>query len=280
MSGYKQDFLAIKYDYDTQCSMSDEVLAEYISVLDYKINPAGSTGTISGPGISGKLKAMSFPLGDCIPQYSSVPDLKIYYAQDGEYTRVVTFGESVYYIGDASPDNICSIFKGELDFKALPRGNGYIYTPPKREETLGTLYGSYINGEIPVIGKEDRNDMTNYWALEGPYTKIVEVLNKDAFGRRKGDTLSIFYLNYRYTNPYNITSQAKEFMGAWSLPRGAYIYKPGVVKKASDSEIADAFKPIGQYYSNLVNIKQRLNTIINRRCCIHTITNSRHYIRI
>lgn len=34
---YKQQYLAIKYDYDTQCSMSTEVLDGYISSLDTKI---------------------------------------------------------------------------------------------------------------------------------------------------------------------------------------------------------------------------------------------------
>ncbi len=47
-NNYKQDFLAIKYDYDTQCSMSDDVLSNYIRELDSKINtqPQG-LGTLS-----------------------------------------------------------------------------------------------------------------------------------------------------------------------------------------------------------------------------------------
>ena len=36
-NNYKQDYLAIKYDYDTHCSMTDAVLDNYIDVLDAKV---------------------------------------------------------------------------------------------------------------------------------------------------------------------------------------------------------------------------------------------------
>ena len=36
-NNYKQTYLAIKYDYDTHCSMTDEVLDGYIDVLDAKV---------------------------------------------------------------------------------------------------------------------------------------------------------------------------------------------------------------------------------------------------
>ena len=35
-SHYKQDYLAIKYDYDTQCSMTEDTLNDYIRALDAK----------------------------------------------------------------------------------------------------------------------------------------------------------------------------------------------------------------------------------------------------
>lgn len=37
MSGYKQEYLAIKYDYDTKCSLSDERLNSLIRLLDTKV---------------------------------------------------------------------------------------------------------------------------------------------------------------------------------------------------------------------------------------------------
>lgn len=36
-NNYKQEYLAIKYDYDTQCSMTDTVLQGYINTLDIKV---------------------------------------------------------------------------------------------------------------------------------------------------------------------------------------------------------------------------------------------------
>ena len=36
-NNYKQAYLAIKYDYDTRCSMTDEVLQTYINTLDTQV---------------------------------------------------------------------------------------------------------------------------------------------------------------------------------------------------------------------------------------------------
>ena len=44
-NNYKQDFLAIKYDYDTQCSMSEDVLTNMISNLDTQIKLSGQSVT-------------------------------------------------------------------------------------------------------------------------------------------------------------------------------------------------------------------------------------------
>ena len=164
MSGYKQDFLAIKYDYDTQCSMSDEVLMNYISALDQKINPKRDVGTLSGPYIGRNIPARKVLL----PSGAT-----LYYAQDGEYTKMVLLdGTARYYVGEASDEGV---YRNIQNAGQVPNG-AYVYNPPQGEG-LGTLYGSYISGEIPVIGKEvSPHGTTYYWALEGPYTKIVVVL--------------------------------------------------------------------------------------------------------
>ena len=51
------------------------------------------------------------------------------------------------------------------------------------------------------------------------------------------------------------------------MPEGAYIYRPPVVKKpkkATDSEIAAAFDPIGKHYANLLSVKERLNEFLEK----------------
>jgi hypothetical protein len=255
MSGYKQDFLAIKYDYDTQCSMSDEVLTNYITALDQKINPTRDVGTLSGPYIGRNIPARKL----LAPSGATV-----YYAQDGEYTKMVLQdGTARYYVGEASDERVLSDFyRGGQ----VPNG-AYVYNPPQGEG-LGTLYGSYISGEIPVIGKEvSPHGVTYYWALEGPYTKIVTVLDHDAYNRRKGDIMFTMYLEYRYDNTNNITSQGGKFQGAGRMPEGAYKYRPPVYKrpkKPSDSEIAAAFDPIGKHYANLLSVKERLNKFLEK----------------
>jgi hypothetical protein len=252
MSGYKQDFLAIKYDYDTQCSMSDEVLTNYIRALDQKINPTGDVGTLSGPYIGRNIPArkLTAPSGAII-----------YYAQDGEYTKMVARdGTARYYVGEASDEGVTREFDRA---GRVPQG-AYVYNPPQGDG-LGTLYGSYISGEIPVIGKEVGNGMTYYWALEGPYTKIVAVLDVDAYNKRKGDVMFTRYLEYRYDNPNNISSQ--KFQGAGRMPEGAYMYRAPVYKKPtkpSDSDIAAAFDPIGKHYANLLSVKERLNKFLEK----------------
>ena len=48
-NNYKQEYLAIKYDYDTKCSMDPQVLENYIDILDTKVssyeNPVGNSST-------------------------------------------------------------------------------------------------------------------------------------------------------------------------------------------------------------------------------------------
>lgn len=46
---YKQDFLAIKYDYDTQCSMDEDTLNRYISSVDSRLNTAHRAVTATKP---------------------------------------------------------------------------------------------------------------------------------------------------------------------------------------------------------------------------------------
>jgi hypothetical protein len=154
-NNYKQDFLAIKYDYDTQCSMSEDVLSNYIRVLDSKINPqAQGLGTISGTYIGRNIPAMllrkEFGIGE------------IYYVQDGEYTKMVrTDGIARFYVGDANER------------------------------------GVYMN----------------------------------------------------WSNVSNV-------------PPGAYVYNPPTAPSVSSADISGAFQPIGQYYSNLLDIKKRLNKFL------------------
>ena len=50
-NNYKQDFLAIKYEYDTQCSISEDVLTNMISNLDTQIKLSGQpvTAPVTNP---------------------------------------------------------------------------------------------------------------------------------------------------------------------------------------------------------------------------------------
>lgn len=156
-NNYKQDFLAIKYDYDTQCSMSEDVLANYIRELDSKINPqVQGLGTLSGDGINRNIPAMllrkEFGIGE------------IYYVQDGQYTKMIKEGENEngrYYVGDAN----------------------------------------------------ERGVLMN-WASAG------------------------------------------------AVPLGAYVYNPPPPPPVSPADVSGAFQPIGQYYSNLLDIKKRLNKFL------------------
>jgi hypothetical protein len=172
-NNYKQDFLAIKYDYDTQCSMSEDVLSNYIRELDSKINPQ---------------------------------------AQD-----------------------------------------------------LGTLYGDYIAGRIFVIGKQRYNGpyfSTAYWAFDGPHTKIVIVADTDVPGLMKiGDTIDQLSIEERNSDASYIISEVQRG-AATRVPKGAYIYRPPTAPPVSPADISGAFQPIGQYYSNLLDIKKRLNTFL------------------
>ena len=154
-NNYKQDFLAIKYDYDTQCSMSEDVLANYIRELDSKINPqAQGLGTISGPYIHGNIPAMMLPR-----QYGLG---EIYYVQDGGFTKMVrTDGIIRYYLGTAN----------------------------------------------------ERGVLMNW------------------------------------SNVSNV-------------PPGTYVYNPPTAPPVSNADVSGAFQPIGQYYSNLLDIKKRLNKFL------------------
>ena len=153
-NNYKQDFLAIKYDYDTQCSMSEDVLANYIRELDSKINPAQGLGTISGTYIGRNIPAMMLPR-----QYGLG---EIYYVQDGGYTKMVrTDGIARFYVGEAN----------------------------------------------------ERGVLMN-WS--------------------------------------NISN----------VPPGAYVYNPPTAVNVSNADVSGAFQPIGQYYSNLLDIKKRLNKFL------------------
>ena len=153
-NNYKQDFLAIKYDYDTQCSMSDDVLSNYIRELDSKINPAQGLGTISGTYIGRNIPAMMLPR-----QYGLG---EIYYVQDGGYTKMVrTDGIARFYVGEAN----------------------------------------------------ERGVLMN-WS--------------------------------------NISN----------VPPGAYVYNPPTAVNVSNADVSGAFQPIGQYYSNLLDIKKRLNKFL------------------
>ena len=50
-NNYKQEYLAIKYDYDTQCSMTDTVLQGYINTLDTNIKNYETTTTSDLSGV-------------------------------------------------------------------------------------------------------------------------------------------------------------------------------------------------------------------------------------
>jgi hypothetical protein len=47
-----------------------------------------------------------------------------------------------------------------------------------------------------------------------------------------------------------------------NVPPGAYVYNPPTAPSVSSADISGAFQPIGQYYSNLLDIKKRLNTFL------------------
>lgn len=171
-NNYKQDFLAIKYDYDTQCSMSEDVLSNYIRELDSKINPA---------------------------------------------------------------------------------------------QGLGTLYGDYIQGEIPVIEKRSVDGpvyASIYWAFQNGDTKIARVADAEVPGiAKEGDTLGSFFLRGTNTDGAYIVSEFKRGAAA-KVADGAYIYRPPAVTNVGPADISGAFQPIGQYYSNLLDIKKRLNKFL------------------
>ena len=167
-NNYKQDFLAIKYDYDTQCSMSEDVLANYIRELDSKINP--------------------------------------------------------------------------------------------QAQGLGTLYGGAIDGEIPVVGKDVRNESTSYWAFDGDYTKLVTVGNMNIGDYKTGESISPYYYIGRYNTYSELNRVPQGKFG--QLQKGAYIYRPPAVTNVSNADVSGAFQPIGQYYSNLLDIKKRLNKFL------------------
>jgi hypothetical protein len=117
MSGYKQDFLAIKYDYDTQCSMSDDRLIGLISTLDAKIKPPNRPGTLSGPYIGRNIPTS---------MVTSPSGLKLYYAKDGEYTKIVAEdGTAKYYVGNPSDQEVLRQFDRA---GTVPRG-AYVYNP-------------------------------------------------------------------------------------------------------------------------------------------------------
>ena len=151
-NNYKQDFLAIQYDYDTQCSMSEDVLSNYIRDLDSKINPSRGLGTLSGNDIGTNIPASMV----------NTADGKIYYIQHGEDTKMIK--ES---------------------------GNGRYY-----------------------VGTADGPTVSRNWA------------------------------------------------SAENVAAGAYVYNPPTVTPVSPADVSGAFQPIGQYYSNLLDIKQRLNKFL------------------
>ena len=60
-NNYKQEYLAIKYDYDTKCSMDPQVLQNYINVLDTKVTAYENRATDSRPSFC--FNSQGNPLG-------------------------------------------------------------------------------------------------------------------------------------------------------------------------------------------------------------------------
>lgn len=120
-SHYKQDYMAIKYDYDTQCSMTEDTLNDYIRVLDAKVSPTSEgLGTMSGPYI-----------GRPVPVINgvSVNGITVYYIYDNPYTKMATAqGNPKYYIGPASDQGVINNYPTA---GGVPDGS-YVYTPGAR----------------------------------------------------------------------------------------------------------------------------------------------------
>jgi hypothetical protein len=72
-NNYKQEYLAIKYDYDTQCSMTDTVLDGYINTLDVKVKRYEDSTETTRESMATELSSAFQPISQ---QYANLVSIK------------------------------------------------------------------------------------------------------------------------------------------------------------------------------------------------------------